>query len=1528
MLRIPLQGSRQVTCQVMRVRGEAMKLRMALSLLSISIALLQGAAQNRQDNPGRLAPGEPLERELRKGESHTYKINLNAGDFLHVIVEQRGLDVALTLIEPGGKRLLEVDSPASAQEAEWLTYLASAAGEYKIEVRAVDKQTSQGRYAIRVEEQRKSQSADAARLSAQRLFVEAKHLYDEDRADSYRQAIEKYQAALALYREAGRRTEEAVTLTCLARTCTQISDHAAALTHYNQALAIYQEMQNLSGAGATANGIGYVYYLTNRYEEASKQFERALDTMRGAGNRAGEARTLINLCFAYQSLNKYDKASTYAEQALQIYRELKDRAGEAEALNSQTFTYWMTDQYEKAIGWGEQALAAQRELKDRAGEAITLNRLGWVYYKLGQSEKAVSFYEQALLINRELKDRAAEASTLSTLGLIVQGADIYAKRRAYYEQALQIYRELKDRLREARTIDSLAINYFASDQYDQAIIWYKQSLEIWRELKDRAEEARVLDRLGFAYRKQSQIDAAVACYQQMLAIRREQKDRAGEAAALDNIAFTYYVANEYDQAIRAYEPVLASYRELKDRAREAATLSAMGDTNFGAKQYEKAVDFYQQALGIRRELKDRGEEANALKSLAFTFSRLKLYEKSSDYYQQALAIQRELKDSFGEGNILDSMAGAYAEAGETEKAIAHYEQALKIWREKQYRNFEGYDLSSLGLVYERLHESQKAISYYEQALALRREMGDRPNEALVLIALGRVYTWTDNEKANGYYEQALALQRAIGDRHGEVKTLNLLGVIQAKMSHYDKELAYYEQALTLARQLKDRTGECMALDTLGITYLRLQQYDKAIGYLNQSLILSRELKNRSIEAGILSSLGMTYALFKQNEKALSHLEAALAAAREAEDRANESRALTFASALYSQLNQAEKATEYIEQGLALARKMKDPMSEATALIFLCSRDIRLKQLDKAAGHLEQALTLVRQLKVRELEADVMAMLMAVWAERRQPRLAVVFGKKSINIFQQIRNELPDLDQTLRQSFMQKKQSQYRQLADLLAGLGRLAEAQQVLGLLKEDEFTSFVMRDRNVAAGESRLSLTASEAEWEKRYEEIADRLTTIGARRATLLRKPERSTADDKELTALEADLEIGNRAFQAFLNSVESAVADPRSASNQITRVREAEGLMETLRELGPGSVAVYTIVGEQGYRSILITPDVQKGYSYPITAADLNKKILAFREVVRNPNLDPRPLAKELYDILVKPLEKDLEGAEARTIMWSLDGALRYLPVATLYDGKAYLVERYANVVFTPASQSRLKDNVSRDWRGLGLGVSLAHEGFQPLPNVVGELHAIIQSSSAQGILPGTVKLDGDFTRDGFRAELRKHYSVVHVASHFDFVPGTDRNSFLLLGDGGKLTLEEFRNMPQVLQGVELLTLSACDTAVGGEDADGKEVEGFAVLAQRQGAKAVVATLWAVADESTALLMKEFYRRRMTDPNISKAEALRQAQLALLTGQLRGDVSTGRGPRTTTDGAAAKFVKDPERPFAHPYFWAPFLLMGNWK
>ncbi|MCY7375920.1 MAG: CHAT domain-containing protein, partial [Pyrinomonadaceae bacterium] len=379
---------------------------------------------------------------------------------------------------------------------------------------------------------------------------------------------------------------------------------------------------------------------------------------------------------------------------------------------------------------------------------------------------------------------------------------------------------------------------------------------------------------------------------------------------------------------------------------------------------------------------------------------------------------------------------------------------------------------------------------------------------------------------------------------------------------------------------------------------------------------------------------------------------------------------------------------------------------------------------------------------------------------------------------------------------------------------------------------------------------------------------------------------------------------------------------------------------------------------YRVILTTPNAQIDGKTEIKAADLNAKIFAFREALLNPTLDPKPLGKELYDVLIKPIEKDLEAGGAKTLLWSLDGTLRYIPIAALWDGEQYLLQKYQTVIVTSTTRQSLQAEVNKNWRILGAGVTKASEvtdantaqkfSFDELKSVAKELSAIIGDgkSPKNNLLAGVSLLDAAFTENALKQELtqiaadRRKFNVVHFATHFRL--GSDTaDSFLLLGNNKSLTLAAVADSPDMdSTDVDLVTLSAFNTGLIGlensqklAENNGKEVDSLAQFIELRGAKSVLATLWSVADESTSILMGEFYRLRKENQNWSKAETLRQAQLELLYGKYKPEEIAERNrSEAVRFGAGAKnmpkYVKDENAPFAHPFYWSPFVLIGNWR
>lgn len=323
--------------------------------------------------------------------------------------------------------------------------------------------------------------------------------------------------------------------------------------------------------------------------------------------------------------------------------------------------------------------------------------------------------------------------------------------------------------------------------------------------------------------------------------------------------------------------------------------------------------------------------------------------------------------------------------------------------------------------------------------------------------------------------------------------------------------------------------------------------------------------------------------------------------------------------------------------------------------------------------------------------------------------------------------------------------------------------------------------------------------------------------------------------------------------------------------------------------------------------------------VTQAQLSELAQQFSNQVRDPRFIGTNVylsnAQKLYQTLIQPLQADLQAQNVDTLLFSLDTGLRTIPLAALHDGQQFLVEKYALGLIPSMS---LIDPTYRDIRQdkiLAMGADTFTD-LAPLPAVPVELATITQD------LGGGVKfLNQDFTVKNLESQRRlQDFAVVHLATHGEFNPGSVKDSFIAFSDR-RVNLEQMRRLRLNLPTTDLLTLSACRTAVGDEQAE----LGFAGLAVQSGIKTALASLWYVSDEGTLALMTEFYQQLGQAP--IKAEALRQAQLAMIRGQVtikNGELISPNRPNPIKLPPGLANV--PNRPLNHPYYWSAFTMIGS--
>ena len=720
----------------------------------------------------------------------------------------------------------------------------------------------------------------------------------------------------------------------------------------------------------------------------------------------------------------------------------------------------------------------------------------------------------------------------------------------------------------------------------------------------------------------------------------------------------------------------------------------------------------------------------------------------------------------------------------------------------------------------------------------------------------------DFEQAALSWTEASQLYERGGEIRRQSEALVYLSQANQALGRYKEAGKNLDVALSLAEKAGDRTQVASVLGALGNLYIATGPEDAALKNLTEGLRIAKELNNQDLSATILNNLG---------------------------------------NLLTAQKKYPEAIAAYNESA-ALAKSRNNRVLAGKALINAATASMQNKQYKEAKALLDNALDEIRALEPSHDKAS---------------------GLITIGLaYDDLRSRLPDLKDSLlllaHQTF-----TEAGTISDSIGDRRTSSYAWGYLGKLYEDErrYDEALQLTRRATFAAQQINAPESLYRWEWQTGRLLTKLGTIddaiGAYRRAVRSlqsiRPELSASYGAPQTSFRETM--GPLYFELvdLLLQRGQALRDPNQVAPYLIEARDTVELFKAaeLRDyfrddcvdtalskvtkldvVAKTTVIIYPILLPDRTELLIGLPTGLKQVSVPVGMETITQEVREFRrKLEKRTTREYLPHAQKLYDWLIRPIEPDLAAFSIDTLIFVPDGALRTIPMAALHDGKQFLIAKYA-LGITPSMNLTDPRPIKREgMKVLAVGVTEAVQGFPALPNVsaeLQELHTLLGSKNL---------VDREFLTANFEKELKEEqFSIVHVASHGEFGNDVD-NTFLLTFDD-KVSLDRLNQMIGVFRfrddPLELLTLSACDTAAG----DDRAALGLAGVAIKAGARSALATLWSINDEAAVDLVIDFYRE-LKDSSISRAVALQRAQLKLIN-----------NPR-----------------YEHPGFWSPFLMINNW-
>ncbi|MBW4423281.1 MAG: CHAT domain-containing protein [Nostoc desertorum CM1-VF14] len=911
---------------------------------------------------------------------------------------------------------------------------------------------------------------------------------------------------------------------------------------------------------------------------------------------------------------------------------------------------------------------------------------------------------------------------------------------------------------------------------------------------------------------------------------------------------------ENRELVNAESPSPYSLLTVKSQASQAESLVEQGKTLYETGQFTEAVKVLQQAAAAFTASRDELKEAMTLSNLCLAYQQLGLWAEAEKAIAQSLKLLHPRGKTVTSGNQSQILAQALDMQGQLQLAQGQAEAALTTW--------------------------QKAADIYQKIGDRSKLTRNRINSAQALQALG-LYL-----QANKVLNEVQQTLTSLPDSLLVATGLRSLGNIRRVVGDLNVSRLVLGKSLEVAKRVQSPKAIAEAQLSLGNTARAQEDIEAALKYYQQAAATSvTSITRIQAHLNLLNLLlekkqdKDTLALSSQIQSEISSLPPS---------RTSVYTRIKFAQTLTklkektsidtpSWLNIAQQLSTAIEQ----AQSLQDQRAESYAQGSLGELYEKTGQFSDAQDLTEKALFIAQSIDASDIAYQWEWQLGRILKKKGDIKGAIKSYNFAYKTLQTLRSDLVAINPDVQFSFRENVEPVYRELVELLlrsdvrVGAVSAREAERSSGSIASFEDAS------NVATANARSPLASP---LEKGLANADARRLANASLSLTLSRSPQESINQDNLKLARDV---IESLQLAELDNFFRSACLNPRQELDPVVDKQDQR------------AAVIYPIILPDRLDIILKLPNQDlRHYKTVIAQADIENTIAELRKNLLNvtATLRVKQQSQQIYDWLIRPAQAELTKNGIETLVFVLDGELRNIPMAVLYDKQQekYLVEKYA-IALTPGLQlldPKPLRQVQLNALTAGVSEKRPVEGreFPELQNVPRELKEIKSEVSKSEEL-----LNQQFTQTNLQNKLQTvPFSVVHLATHGEFSSDAE-NTFILTWDK-LIKVKEFDNLLRVSDKnksnyIELLVLSACQTAEG----DKRAALGLAGIAMRAGVRSTLATLWSIDDRSTTDVMSEFYRQLKA--GVNKAEALQRAQLAVFANEKA------------------------------PYFWAPYVLVGNW-